>query len=80
MKMLVFKQNFEGMSVTRNGDMETHIIDPSLLGTDMVKALEDIDLVIIDKNLGHNKKLEALKYGRKITGYRDGQLQRVMVI
>ena len=80
MKVLVFKENFEGMSIQRNGTMETHIVDPSLLGTEMVEKVTSPDLVIVDKTLGYGDRVAALKYGHQVTGYCDANLQKVVLI
>jgi hypothetical protein len=79
MKLLIFKENPEGMSSHTVGEIQTHIIDPSLIGTEMMDNV-DVDFVIIDKSMGHTSKLKAIEVGHKITGYRHGKFERVALV
>lgn len=79
MKLLIFKENPEGMSVHTIEGLETRVIDPSLIGTEMIET-EDADFVLIDKKMGHNNKLKAIAVGHKITGYKHGNFEKVALV
>jgi hypothetical protein len=79
MKILIFKENPEGMSSHTVGEIQTRIIDPSLIGTEMMEA-EDADFVLIDKKMGHNNKLKAITVGHRITGYKHGNFEKVALV
>lgn len=79
MKILIFKENPEGMSSHTVGELLTRVLDPSLIDTGMLDN-EDADFVLIDKGMGHNNKLKAIAIGHKITGYKHGNFEKVALV